>query len=141
MKTLVSSFIFSSKLQVALASGEGPYIETVRQAQLDIDLLNLRTVDAMGLPLEPTGLHLTIPAQVKLGQMMADSFLQLVPLSNPEHDVSPIRNEAPTRLYHRATDIYIFPLLIRFLTIVSLTFLQYPFFLHYYYYYYVRLDA
>ncbi|OIV97653.1 hypothetical protein TanjilG_12410 [Lupinus angustifolius] len=63
-------------IQVALASGQGPYKDIVRQAQQSIDLLNLRTVDALGLPLEPDGLHLTTQAQVNLGQMMADSFLQ-----------------------------------------------------------------
>ncbi|OWM80687.1 hypothetical protein CDL15_Pgr006717 [Punica granatum] len=49
-------------IQVALASKVGPYTETVRAAQLGISLPNVRTVDAMGLPLEPGGLHLTTPA-------------------------------------------------------------------------------
>ncbi|KAK7283276.1 hypothetical protein RIF29_12691 [Crotalaria pallida] len=90
-------------IQVALASGEGPYVDIVRQAQLDIDLLNLRTVDAMGLPLEPPGLHLTTQAQVNLGQMMAHSFLQFVPSSKPgQQVVHPTRNEAPTRPYNCA---------------------------------------
>jgi len=64
---------------VAIASGEGPYIETVRQAQLQIDLLNLKTIDAMGLPLEPDHLHLTTPAQVTLGEKLAYTFLQFLP--------------------------------------------------------------
>ncbi|KAJ1431062.1 Sialate O-acetylesterase domain [Sesbania bispinosa] len=72
-------------IQVALASGSGPYIEIVRQAQLGIDLLNLKTVDAKGLALEPDGLHLSTPAQVDLGQMMANAFLQclLAHLTHP----------------------------------------------------------
>ncbi|KAL5847333.1 hypothetical protein ACOSQ3_010857 [Xanthoceras sorbifolium] len=64
---------------VALASGQGPYIDIVRKAQLDYDLLNVRSVDAKGLPLEPDWLHLTTPAQVRLGEMMADAFLQSIP--------------------------------------------------------------
>lgn len=66
-------------IQVVIASGEGPYIETVRQAQLGIDLLNVKNVDAMGLPLEPDHLHLTTPAQVALGERLASAFLQFLP--------------------------------------------------------------
>ncbi|KAK4274655.1 hypothetical protein QN277_017846 [Acacia crassicarpa] len=75
-------------IQVALASGQGPYVETVREAQLGMDLLNLRTVDAKGSPLEPDGLHLSTPAQVHLGQMMADTFLHFLP--------APIRAQVPS---------------------------------------------
>ncbi|KAF5817549.1 putative sialate O-acetylesterase domain, SGNH hydrolase superfamily [Helianthus annuus] len=68
-------------IQVALASAEGQYIEMVREAQLGMDLVNLRTVDAKGLRLEPDGLHLTTPSQVTLGKMLADTFLQSQPSS------------------------------------------------------------
>ncbi|XP_050159545.1 probable carbohydrate esterase At4g34215 isoform X2 [Malus sylvestris] len=69
-------------IQVALASGyEATLIEIVREAQLGIDLLNVRTVDAKGLPLEPDGLHLTTPAQVELGKMLADAYLQFLPIA------------------------------------------------------------
>lgn len=102
-------FFFYHILQVALASGSGPHIEIVRQAQLGIDLLNLRTVDAHGLPLQPDGLHLSTPAQVHLGQMMADAFLQFVPSSNPNYNVSPILNEA-IRLYNYAFYVNMLPL-------------------------------
>ncbi|XP_024971425.1 probable carbohydrate esterase At4g34215 [Cynara cardunculus var. scolymus] len=61
-------------IQVALASGAGPYIERVREAQLGTWLVNLRTVDAKGLGLEPDGLHLTTPSQIKLGEMLAKAF-------------------------------------------------------------------
>ncbi|XWS21245.1 hypothetical protein CRYUN_Cryun30bG0038900 [Craigia yunnanensis] len=75
--------------QVALASGKGPYIEEVREGQLKIGLPNVKCVDAKGLPLEPDGLHLTTPAQVKLGDMLADAFLRFIP--------NPLRsNDAPT---------------------------------------------
>ncbi|XVF36341.1 hypothetical protein REPUB_Repub19eG0050100 [Reevesia pubescens] len=67
--------------QVALASGKGLYIEEVREAQLNIGLLNVKCVDAKGLPLEPDGLHLTTPAQVRLGEMLADAFLRFKPSS------------------------------------------------------------
>lgn len=111
---------------MALASGTGPYIEIVRQAQLGIDLLNLKTVDAQGLPLEPDGLHLTTLAQVDLGKMMADAFLQFVPSSSPNiyNNVSPIRNGASSyiRFYKCVSNIYVVPLFITFITIVSLKF-------------------
>ena len=74
---------------MALASGPGPYIEEVREGQLKIGLPYVKCVDAKGLPLEPGGLHLTTPAQVKLGEMLADAFLRFIP--------NPLRsNDAPT---------------------------------------------
>ncbi|CAL5411850.1 unnamed protein product [Camellia sinensis] len=45
-------------IQVALASGQGPYIEKVREAQLGIHLAHVKCVDARGLQLEPDHLHL-----------------------------------------------------------------------------------
>ncbi|KAK8643077.1 hypothetical protein V6N13_012393 [Hibiscus sabdariffa] len=65
--------------QVDLASGQGPYMEEVREAQLKIGVPNVKNVDAKGLPLEADGLHLTTPAQVRLGEMLADAFLQFKP--------------------------------------------------------------
>ncbi|KZV54552.1 putative carbohydrate esterase [Dorcoceras hygrometricum] len=63
-------------IQVALALGKGDkeLIEKVRAAQLAME--DVITVDAMGLPLGLAGLHLTTPAQVRLGNMMADAFLE-----------------------------------------------------------------
>ncbi|KAJ9560174.1 hypothetical protein OSB04_005334 [Centaurea solstitialis] len=61
--------------------GEGPYLEIVREAQLGMDLVNLRTIDAKGLSLEPDGLHLTTPSQVSLGTMLANAFMQTHPSS------------------------------------------------------------
>ncbi|KAL3514442.1 hypothetical protein ACH5RR_027159 [Cinchona calisaya] len=52
--------------QVALASGEGPYIEIVREAQLGIELPDVRCVDAKGLLLQPDGLHLSAQAEASL---------------------------------------------------------------------------
>ncbi|KAI3986952.1 hypothetical protein MKX01_039887 [Papaver californicum] len=74
-------------IQVALASGEGRFVGTVRKAQLEIDLPNVWTIDADGLPIGPDGLHLTTEAQVRLGQMLADAFFtrtvqQRHPISN-----------------------------------------------------------
>lgn len=74
-------------IQVALASGSGPYIETVREAQLGIDLPNVWSVDAKGLQLEPDGLHLSASAQVRLGKMLADAFLRT--MSGPIHSSAP----------------------------------------------------
>lgn len=63
---------------MALASGNGPYVDVVRKAQLGIDLPNVRCVDAKGLQLDPDGLHLSTGAQVRLGRMFADAFLQIM---------------------------------------------------------------
>lgn len=59
---------------MALASGAGSYIEEVREAQLGMWLVNLQTIDAKGLSLEPDRLHLTTPSQVTLGEMLAQAF-------------------------------------------------------------------
>ncbi|KAI6689073.1 hypothetical protein NL676_025901 [Syzygium grande] len=77
--------------QVAIASGLGPFTETVREAQLGLDLPNVRTVDAKGLPLGRDLIHLTTPAQVRLGQMLADAFLQ------PGPGPKPLASRASTR--------------------------------------------
>lgn len=66
---------------VAIASGEGPYVEKVREAQLGIDLLNVRVVDAMGLSLGPDNLHLTTAAQVHLGEKLGRAYLKFLPRS------------------------------------------------------------
>lgn len=73
--------------QVALASGQGPYVELVRKAQLGIHLPNVRCVDAKGLKLLPDNLHLSTPAHVRLGEMLALAFLQT--------RSSPIQSNAP----------------------------------------------
>ncbi|XP_068657726.1 probable carbohydrate esterase At4g34215 isoform X2 [Aristolochia californica] len=52
-------------IQVALASGEGSYVEKVRAAQLGISLPGVVTVDAKGLSLGQDHLHLTTSAQVQ----------------------------------------------------------------------------
>ncbi|KAG9440340.1 hypothetical protein H6P81_020505 [Aristolochia fimbriata] len=62
-------------IQVALASGEGPYVDRVRAAQLSVNLPRVVTVDAQGLQLGPDHLHLTTSAQVQLGKKLADAFL------------------------------------------------------------------
>lgn len=68
-------------IQVALASGLN-FTETVREAQLNIGLPNVRTVDAKGLPLEWDNIHLTAAAQVRLGNMLAHSYLSTKPSMN-----------------------------------------------------------
>ncbi|XP_042509290.1 probable carbohydrate esterase At4g34215 [Macadamia integrifolia] len=62
-------------IQVAIASGDGRFIERVREAQLGINLNNVICVDAQGLPLKEDNLHLTTEAQVQLGNMLADGYL------------------------------------------------------------------
>uniref|UniRef100_A0A7N2KRL0 Sialate O-acetylesterase domain-containing protein n=1 Tax=Quercus lobata TaxID=97700 RepID=A0A7N2KRL0_QUELO len=67
-------------VQVALASGyHFDLITTVRQAQLFLCLKKVRTVDAWGLPLGLDGLHLNTDGAVRLGQMLAHTFLSLKP--------------------------------------------------------------
>ncbi|XP_028772586.1 probable carbohydrate esterase At4g34215 [Neltuma alba] len=98
-------------VQVALASGIGPYVETVREAQLGMDLLNLRTVDAKGLPLEPDGLHLSSPAQVHLGHMMADELLRFLPTPLPAqapHPNQALPPQRPSSNFARAILIFLF---------------------------------
>ncbi|ESQ45190.1 hypothetical protein EUTSA_v10010602mg [Eutrema salsugineum] len=70
-------------IQVALATGAGPYLDAVRKAQLKTELENVHCVDAMGLSLEPDRLHLTTSSQVRLGQMMADAFIAIPNSAQP----------------------------------------------------------
>ncbi|XP_009613538.1 probable carbohydrate esterase At4g34215 [Nicotiana tomentosiformis] len=63
-------------IQVALATTLGPYKEIIREAQLGIDLPNVKTVDANGLKTGPDYVHLSSPSEVQLGQMLANAFLQ-----------------------------------------------------------------
>ncbi|KAI3767457.1 hypothetical protein L2E82_17584 [Cichorium intybus] len=65
-------------VQVAITSGQGPYVETVRKAQLGIKLQKTRCVDSKGLPLLPDNLHLSTRAQVRLGRMLANAFLKVL---------------------------------------------------------------
>lgn len=77
--------------QVGIASGEGEYKEGVRRGQFGIDLVNVMIVDALGLPLEPDGLHLTTTSQVRLGGLLADAYRRF-----PSHPLAtPLTNAAP----------------------------------------------
>uniref|UniRef100_J3LUY7 Sialate O-acetylesterase domain-containing protein n=1 Tax=Oryza brachyantha TaxID=4533 RepID=J3LUY7_ORYBR len=62
-------------IQVGLASGLGQYTEIVREAQKGLKLRNVRFVDAKGLPLQDGHLHLSTQAQVQLGHMLAQAYL------------------------------------------------------------------
>ncbi|KAL3617597.1 hypothetical protein CASFOL_037918 [Castilleja foliolosa] len=73
-------------IEVALASkgkkGKnllyGEYFDVVRSAQLEMPNLlpNVKCVDALGFQVnEYDNLHLTAPAEIKLGKMLADAFL------------------------------------------------------------------
>ncbi|CAN4095354.1 unnamed protein product [Withania somnifera] len=63
-------------VQVALTTTLGPYEEEIRQAQIGINLQNVKTVDANGLKVGPDYVHLSTPAEVQLGQMLAHAFLK-----------------------------------------------------------------
>lgn len=73
---------------MALASGEGKYVEMVRQAQLSINLPNVKCVDAKGLRLEADHLHLTTMSQVRVGLMLARAFLHISHNHNAYHSAS-----------------------------------------------------
>lgn len=60
---------------MAIASGEGKFIEKIRQVQKGIDVPNVVCVDAKGLELKEDNLHLTTRAQVELGHMLAEAYL------------------------------------------------------------------
>lgn len=62
-------------IQVAITSGDGKYMEKVREAQKEIKIPKVVCVDAKGLKLKEDNLHLTTEAQVQLGQMLAEAYL------------------------------------------------------------------
>ncbi|KAJ1383150.1 Sialate O-acetylesterase domain [Sesbania bispinosa] len=72
-------------IQVALASGEGKFIETVRHAQLGIKLPNVKCVDAKGLHLKPDKLHLTTMSEVHLGIQLAHAYLASITTHQSNH--------------------------------------------------------
>ncbi|KAF3679641.1 putative F-box-like/WD repeat-containing protein TBL1XR1-like [Capsicum annuum] len=73
-----------SIIRVALASKYGPYTEEIRQAQLGIQLQNVKTIDANGLKVGPDFVQLSTPSEVQLGQILAKAFLEFG--SDPAHD-------------------------------------------------------
>lgn len=62
-------------IQVAIAGG-GKYRDIVREAQERMKIANVKCVDAEGLKLEEDNQHLTTEAQVRLGQILADTYIQ-----------------------------------------------------------------
>ncbi|RCV39861.1 hypothetical protein SETIT_9G004100v2 [Setaria italica] len=62
-------------IQVGLATGQGKFIELVREAQRRVKLPDVKYVDAKGLPIASDYTHLTTPAQVQLGKMLANAYL------------------------------------------------------------------
>lgn len=62
-------------IQVAIASGDAKYMERIRQVQMGMKVPNLVCVEAKGLALKQDHLHLTTEAQVQLGSMLADAYL------------------------------------------------------------------
>ncbi|CAL4937190.1 unnamed protein product [Urochloa decumbens] len=62
-------------IQVGLATGQGKFVDLVRDAQKRVNLPNVKYVDAKGLPVANDYTHLTTPAQVKLGNMLANAYL------------------------------------------------------------------
>ncbi|KAI5393227.1 probable carbohydrate esterase At4g34215 [Lathyrus oleraceus] len=74
-------------IQVALASGDGKFINMVRNAQLSIKLPNVRCADAKGLLLQRDNLHLTSMSEVHLGIQLAHVYL-----ASPNHHFNYTKN-------------------------------------------------
>ncbi|XP_014503910.1 probable carbohydrate esterase At4g34215 [Vigna radiata var. radiata] len=72
-------------IQVALASGEGKFVEKVRRAQMEMKMANVECVDAKGLSLNADKLHLTTTAQVHLGIKLAHAYLNSTTYRNQIH--------------------------------------------------------
>ncbi|KAG8061885.1 hypothetical protein GUJ93_ZPchr0003g18333 [Zizania palustris] len=62
-------------IQVGIATGQGKFVDLVRDAQKAVKLPNLKYVDAKGLPIANDYTHLTTAAQVTLGKMLAKAYL------------------------------------------------------------------
>uniref|UniRef100_J3LUY8 Sialate O-acetylesterase domain-containing protein n=2 Tax=Oryza brachyantha TaxID=4533 RepID=J3LUY8_ORYBR len=62
-------------IQVGIATGQGKFIKEVREAQKAVRLPWLKYVDAKGLPIASDYTHLTTPAQVRLGKLLANAYL------------------------------------------------------------------
>ncbi|GMY28730.1 probable carbohydrate esterase At4g34215 [Fagus crenata] len=60
---------------VAIASAEGPFIDTVRDAQLNINLKNVKCIDAKGSHFLQDNLHLNTESEIHISQIFADTFL------------------------------------------------------------------
>ncbi|KZV27090.1 putative carbohydrate esterase-like [Dorcoceras hygrometricum] len=65
-------------LVVAMMTGVGEYKMMVRQAQMDIKLPHVVTVDAMGAEIKPYDkAHLNLAGIVEVGKRLADTFLEI----------------------------------------------------------------
>ncbi|GFP82461.1 probable carbohydrate esterase at4g34215 [Phtheirospermum japonicum] len=53
----------------------GKYLKEVRDAQMAMNVPNVKYVDSMGLELNGDNVHLSTDGEVKLGKMLADAFL------------------------------------------------------------------
>ncbi|XP_066393912.1 probable carbohydrate esterase At4g34215 [Miscanthus floridulus] len=65
-------------IQVGIATAQynGKFLDLVREAQKAVTLPNVKYVDAMGLPIASDHTHLTMEAQVQLGNKLAKSYLE-----------------------------------------------------------------
>ncbi|KAG6400319.1 hypothetical protein SASPL_137145 [Salvia splendens] len=63
-------------VQVIIMSGDGKFVEEMRENQRAIKVENLKQVDSKGLELKTDNVHLSTAGEIKLGQMLADAFLQ-----------------------------------------------------------------
>ncbi|XP_040998113.1 probable carbohydrate esterase At4g34215 [Juglans microcarpa x Juglans regia] len=62
-------------LMIVVSTGEGKFLRSVRDAQLNINLKNVVRVDSMGSTYLVGDLHLDTKSAVRIGQKLADNFL------------------------------------------------------------------
>jgi hypothetical protein len=74
-------------IQVGLATGQGEFVGLVREAQRRVSrrVPAVKYVDARGLPVAGDHTHLTTPAQVRLGDMLAEAYLATLSSSQHAH--------------------------------------------------------
>ncbi|KAL1540375.1 putative carbohydrate esterase [Salvia divinorum] len=63
-------------VQVLVTSGDGQFVEEMRENQQAIRVDNLKQVDSKGLELKSDNVHLTTGSAIELGKKLADAFLQ-----------------------------------------------------------------
>ncbi|XP_047975874.1 probable carbohydrate esterase At4g34215 [Salvia hispanica] len=63
-------------VQVIVTSGDGDFVKEMREIQKTINVPNLKQVDSKGLELQVDNLHLTTESEIKVGQMLANAYLQ-----------------------------------------------------------------
>ncbi|OWM73158.1 hypothetical protein CDL15_Pgr001272 [Punica granatum] len=64
-------------IQVVIPPGRKPFTGIVREAQLSLNVPNVENVNPHVLPLEADGIHVTAQAQVTVGKLLSNKFLEV----------------------------------------------------------------